>query len=177
MRWQYSQTRVLIPDSSFVLFILGLLAIRHGLFEDPKSKRRVIIGAMIFGFVSWLIVWFDYFRPSALKAYGVISDQWLAFTYVGAVVLLLAYRPAWRDRLAPFGVTGRMALTNYALQAAILSLLASGYGAGLRIRPALELPAAVLLFLILLILSTFWLRRFSYGPLERLWRSFTYWRL
>ena len=177
MKWQYSQTRALIPDSSFVLFILGLLAIRHGIFEEPKKKLRIITGAMIFGFVSWAAIWFVFPRLSIDNGFGVISDQWLAFTYIGAVVLLLAYRPIWRDRLAPFGITGRMALTNYALQATILSVLASGYGFGLKIRPWLELPAAILLFLILLVLSTFWLRRFSYGPLERLWRSFTYWRV
>jgi selenocysteine-specific elongation factor len=33
---------------------------------------------------------------------GLIQDQWLCFTYIGAVVLLLAYRPAWTARLAVF---------------------------------------------------------------------------
>ena len=56
---------------------------------------------------------------------GLVQDQWLCFTYIGAVVLLLAYRPAWTTRLVPFGLAGRMALTNYMAQAAVLDVLAS----------------------------------------------------
>ena len=58
----------------------------------------------------------------------MLQDQWLCLTYIGAVVLLLAYRPAWTARLALFGRAGRMALTNYMMQAAVLDVLASGYG-------------------------------------------------
>jgi uncharacterized protein len=176
MRWQYAQPRAFIPGSSFVLFILGLLAVRHRVFDDPRSKRSLIIGAMLFGLLSWAIVWFVLPKIGIEDGYGIISEQWLALTYIGAIVLLVESRPWWAGRLSAFAKTGRMALTNYVLQAAILSLLACGYGLGLRIRPWLELPAAILLFLILFFLSTFWLRRFAYGPLEGIWRSFTYWR-
>ena len=177
MVWGYSQPRTLIPGSSFVLFILGLLSIRHGLFADPKSRKRIIVTAMIFGFASWALYWLVLFRSST-DGFGIISDQWLAFTYIGAVVLLLAYRPIWASRLSMFGTTGRMALTNYVLQAALVSLLGSGYGIALKIRPYYELPATIVVFGVMVIFSTLWLSRFRYGPLERLWRTVTYmsWR-
>jgi uncharacterized protein len=173
MRWQYSQPRALIPTSSFVLFIFGLLAIRHGVFADPKGMRRVIITAMTAGFSSWVLTWFVLPRVG-LGGFGIVSDQWLAFTYAGAIVLLLAYRPQWNRRLAAFGVAGRMALTNYVLQAAIISWISSGYGLSLKIRPYLELPATITVFLVMAALSTLWLKLFPYGPLERIWRAFTY---
>ena len=106
--------------------------------------------------------------------FGLIQDQWLCFTYVGAVVLLLAYRPIWTARLAPFGWTGRMALTNYMLQAAVLDFLSSGYGLGLKLRPYLYVMAAVALFSVEVGFSWWWLRQFRFGPLEWLWRTLTY---
>ena len=56
--------------------------------------------------------------------FGLVQDQWLCLTYIGGVVLLLAYRPEWTRRLAPVGLAGRMALTNYLVQAAVLDVLA-----------------------------------------------------
>ena len=178
MRWQYTQLRTVIPTSSFVLFIMGLLAMRHGIFDDPKGKRRIIVTAMAAGFLSWAVFWFVLPKLKVDSGFGIISDQWLAFTYIGAVTLLLAYWPAWIERLSIFSVTGRMALTNYVLQAVMVAWLASGYGMALRIRPYLEIPATFAVFAIMAAFSYLWLRRFRYGPLERLWRSFTYlsWR-
>ena len=173
MRWKYFQARTLIPGSSFVLFILGLLSIRHRVFDSPESKHRIILSWMGIGFVSWAISWLVLYRFS-IDGFGIISDQWLAFTYIGAVILLLTYRPVWRSRLAVFGTAGRMALTNYVLQAALVSWLASGYGMALKIRPYYELPVTIAVFAVMVIFSTLWLSRFRYGPLERVWRSFTY---
>jgi uncharacterized protein len=108
---------------------------------------------------------------------GFFDDRWLCLTYIGAVLLLLAARPAWTRRLALFGHAGRMALTNYIAQVVIVDLLASGYGAGLRLRPLLYLPAGVLLFTLLALASRAWLTRFRMGPLEWAWRCLTYGRL
>ena len=176
MKWTWTRPRILVPGSSFVLFILGLLSIRHGVFADPKGKKRLILTAMAFGLASWSLAWFVLTKLPWSNGFGIINDQWLALTYVGAITLLLAYRPVWKERLRAFAIAGRMALTNYVLQAAILSWLASGYGMGLKIRAYYELPATILLFLTLVLISTFWLARYSYGPLERLWRSFTMWQ-
>jgi uncharacterized protein len=93
------------------------------------------------------------------------------------VVLLLAYRPAWTERLAVFGRAGRMALTNYMVQAAVLDALASGYGLGLKLRPLVYVPAAILLFAAEAVVSRAWLARYRFGPLEWLWRVLTYARL
>ena len=174
-RWRYSRPMAVVPDSNLVLFIIGLLAIRLGVFEKPRTRRKVILGMMVFGAVSWVTQWFIVPKlPGSFEWTGIISDQWLAFTYVGAVILLLEYRPQWKVRLAPFGIAGRMALTNYVIQAAVLSVLACGYGFALTIRPYLEIPASIVLFGSCVVFSAAWLARHAYGPLERLWRTATY---
>jgi uncharacterized protein len=176
--------RDLLPDVNLALFILGLLAVRHGILDQPKRHVRTIVGWMIFGALSWGAAWLvlrNIPTPSAPGAdwpiaygFGLVQDQWLCFTYIGAVVLLLAYRPIWTVRLRAFGWTGRMALTNYMFQAAALDVLSSGYGFGLRLRPYLYVVAAVLLFSVEVLFSGAWLTRFRFGPLEWVWRTLTY---
>ena len=176
--------RDLLPDVNLALFILGLLAVRHEILDQPRRHVRTIVGWMIFGAGSWATAWLvlrNIPTPSIPGAdwpitygFGLVQDQWLCFTYIGAVVLLLAYRPIWTTRLAAFGWSGRMALTNYLFQAAILDILSSGYGLGLKLRPSVYVVAAVLLFGAEALYSGAWLKRFRFGPLEWLWRTLTY---
>jgi uncharacterized protein len=69
-----------------------------------------------------------------------------------------------------------MALTNYMIQVAVLDLLASGYGVGLKLRPLLYVAAALLLFTAEAVFASVWFARFRIGPLEWLWRTLTYLR-
>ena len=176
--------RDLFPDTNLALFILGLLAVRHGLLDAPRRHVRTIGGWMAFGAVAWSVSWFVLPRvppPATLAGRlplvgvaGFLQDQWLCFTYIGAVVLLVAFRPIWVTRLSVFGLAGRMALTNYMLQIVVLDVLGSAYGAGLRLRPSLYVLATVGLFGVEAILARIWLARFRWGPLEWIWRTITY---
>lgn len=187
----------LLPAGAFTLFLLGLLWHRLGLFERPDLHRRTIVGWMAFGVVSWALAHWVFpigGRPppapsgtglgAVVEAIGTIArangfrlirDQWLAFTYIGAVLLLVAGNRAWLDRLVPLAWTGRMALTNYMSQVILLDFLFEAWGLGLVITPAMVPVAAVLLLGTQALLSRLWLARFRAGPLEWLWRSFTYW--
>lgn len=185
--WFLHGWRDLLPIVSLTLFTLGLLAVRHGVLDEPARHRRLIKGWMIFGAISWAVSWLVLFRlPSTGIAgadwplaygFGLIQDQWLCFTYIGAIVLLLDARPVWRRRLALFGFAGRMALTNYMIQAIVLDALSSGYGAALTIRPYLYPVATALLFGIEALASRAWLERYRFGPLEWIWRMVTYARI
>jgi uncharacterized protein len=177
----------LLPDTNLPLFLLGFLAIRHGILDDPVRHQRLVRGWMTYGAVAWALFWLVLRRLPEMAipgarwpvafGFGLLQDQWLCLTYIGAIVLLLAHRPVWVARLSLFGEAGRMALTNYMLQAAVLDFLASGYGLALRLRPLLYAPAAVLMFSAVAFASRAWLSRFRFGPLEWLWRSVTYARI
>jgi uncharacterized protein len=179
--------REVLPDTNLTLFTLGLLAVRHGLLDEPLRHVRIITAWMIMGAAAWAASWLVLRHLPALPipgtseplAYGLglVHDQWLCLTYIGAVVLLLAYRPGWTSRLAMTGSAGRMALTNYMIQAAVLDWLTSGYGLALRLRPYTYVAVAVLLFVAEAALSRAWLARFRFGPLEWVWRTITYARI
>ena len=174
----------LVPDTNAALFIFGLLAVRHGVLDQPLRHVRLIGGWMTFGVLSWatsLLVLKNLPQiaiPNVgwplVSGLGLIAERWLCFTYIGAVVLLLAKRPQWTTRLSFARNTGRMALTNYIVHAVVLDALTANYGLGLKLRPIAYIALALLLFGTQAALSTAWLARFQFGPLEWIWRSATY---
>ena len=179
--------RDFLPSANLTLFLLGLLAIRHRVLDEPLRHVRLIAGWTTFGVLAWALSWTvlrvlpDVPAPFVdwpVKAgFGLVQDQWLTFGYVGIVVLFVAHRPRWIERLRPFGVAGRMALTNYMLQAAVVDVLSAGYGFDLELRPYAYLVASVILFAMQASFSAAWLARYRFGPLEWMWRCVTYWRM
>ena len=175
--------RDLLPDVNLALFILGLLAVRHGVLDEPRRHVRLIAGWMIFGALPGQSLAGassppDDAHPRRRRpldyGLGLVQDQWLCLTYIGAVVLLLAYRPAWTTRLARVrpgradgahqlhGAGGRARRARLRLR-----LRAQAAAARLRARrPSCSSPPRPR--------SRAWLARYRFGPLEWLWRALTY---
>ena len=189
MKWFYAQPFTFLPVNSFMLFLLGFIALRIGIFDEPERHRRLIVTLAVVGTVLWAVDAFVFpklpvhetgpiVRAVVLNrlqyGFGLVRDMWLSFLYMGIVLLLVARDRDWLRRLAPFGWTGRMALTNYMIQVAFLDLTFSKYGLGLQVTPLVGLTMAVALFAVDALFSRWWLTRFRYGPLEWLWRSATY---
>jgi uncharacterized protein len=170
MVWFYRQPFFFLPGATLTLFIVGLLLVRHRVFEEPLLHRGVLGFMAAFGFGSWIIS--NWVLPGLAL---LLRDQWLTFSYVAAVLLVLARWPGLAARLQGVANAGRMALTNYLLQIAALDLLFSGYLIGLeQIRPVWGLAAALACFAAEVALSSLWLTRFRFGPAEWLWRSLSY---
>jgi uncharacterized protein len=102
---------------------------------------------------------------------------------IGTVPLALAYAagfalawPAASRWLGVFAAPGRMALTNYLTQTVVGIVVFYGIGFGLVGRlPLLAIyGVAVLLFTAQVVVSRWWLARHAQGPMEYLWRRWTY---
>lgn len=103
----------------------------------------------------------------------------LTMFYLSSIVLL-AQRTVWRRRLAPLAAVGRMALTNYLMQSLVCTAIFNGYGwVGLygKVSTFAGLGLTVVIYMLQIAASRFWLQRFRFGPAEWLWRSLTYRRL
>ena len=186
--WFQTQWYSLLPVNTLTLFLIGVIGLRLGLFDDPGRHTRLIVGLMVFGLASWAYeTWAPkrvpvegapFLRELLLRrlvwGFGLVRGMWLAFTYIGAVLLLVARNPVWLKRLAVFGWPGRTALTSYMSQIIILDLTFSNYAFGLSITPLVGAGAAVLLFLVNVAFSRWWLQRHLFGPLEWIWRWATY---
>jgi uncharacterized protein len=148
---------VSIVPRTLGLFLLGACVWRWNLL---RGERRVLAAIAIVGI--------------ALGTYAtMIRADWasivLAFGYGGFVVL--AARPL--RFLAPLG---RMAFTCYLAQSFILSFIFYGWGLGQfdHMSAANGILLAIAIYAAQAIASALWLHRFRFGPLEWVWRSFSY---
>jgi uncharacterized protein len=71
---------------------------------------------------------------------------------------------------------GQTAFSCYIAESLICTTLFYGYGFGLfaRLDRFQQLLVVLAVWVVLLIVSPLWLKRFRFGPLEWLWRSLTY---
>jgi uncharacterized protein len=168
------------------LFLLGTLAGRLGWLTHPQRHRRLWRGAVWLGLASLPLcmagAWLDY--QDILNRPG--DPAFLGFTLLGfgfglsALYLALIIRqrehPAVRAAVAWLAPAGRMPLTNYLMQSLIMGTLLSGWGFGLGMqwRHAELAVLALVIVAVQIVLSRWWIARFGQGPLERLWRAWTY---
>ena len=174
-------------DSSACM-LLGLALFKTGVLRGARSQRFYTVLAVV-GVTTGLAV---NGYEVAMKVGTDYSIQWtsgFAPTYdlgrvswaLGiAAITVIAFRRGWLARVGDGLVAvGRMALTNYILQSALALVIFHDLGLGLWNDLARHQLYMVVLaqWFVHVAVSTWWLRRFRFGPLEWLWRSLTYGRI
>ena len=166
--------------------LLGMALFRTGVIQGRRSTHfyallataGFVVGLTVNGFELLMKIGSEY----AMRWVSGVST----FTYdIGRVsmalgfasVTLIACQRGWFARLRRgLAAVGRMALTNYILQSVFGLVIFHDFGFGLWN----ELARHQLYFIVAgewifsIWFSTWWLRRFRFGPLEWLWRSLTY---
>ena len=104
-----------------------------------------------------------------------LSTVLLAGGYA-ATIVWAASKASGRKLLAWAAPIGRMAFTNYLMQSVIFGWVFYGYGLGLfgKLEVAAALAIGIGVYILQVVFSAWWLRRFLYGPVEWLWRSAMY---
>jgi uncharacterized protein len=174
------------PQKVLGLFLIGLWIARRKLYADPQRHRpllkRVFFGGLLLGLPFCTLNWYSTHNlPGMPDVAGLVATISYA---LGVVPLALAYAsgfallwtdPRWQGRLQVLAPMGRMALTNYLMQTIIAIALFYGVGLGWGLKSLVAIEAiAVAVFITQVLWSHWWLRRFQFGPMEWLWRSFTY---
>lgn len=168
--------------TALAMFLLGMVAARRRLFEVLGERRSLLRRVQLVGFPVGLAGGVGYAMLGAdadtlATTLSVITAPFLAAAYVATLVRLMHDRRTGRirDALAP---VGRLALTNYLAQSVVGVVLFTGVGLGLagRVSPPMLALTAVGVFVLLAVVSSWWLRRHRYGPAEYVLRWFTNWR-
>jgi len=169
-------------------FLCGLYAGRKGIFKDLKGNRPLFVKICAVGFPVGALFLFFYIlfetavwpvgtaaRPVLLMITNYLASLFIFPAYV-SLVLLSLQTDNCRRILAPVAAAGRMALTNYLTQTLILITLFYGFGFGLfyRVTLAQGVLISITLYLIQVVWSNIWFKKFKYGPMEWLWRGLTY---
>jgi uncharacterized protein len=175
----------------FPLLLLGLYVGRRGILQNVPVHLAFIRKVFWWGLILGLlgngvgVLVSDYpgtYRAGWDKpwigdaAFYQVGVPALCFFYASGIVLL-TQRIAWKPRLAPLARVARMALSNYLLQVLIFDVLTHGLGLFGSFGPLLGVPVGLLGFALQLLLSTWWMKRFRFGPAEWLWRTLTYGKL
>jgi uncharacterized protein len=164
---------------ALAMFLVGLVLGRRRLIEEASLHQAAFRRLARWGLVIGLpgaapSAFFTAMAPESAWAplalsLSLLTAPLLAGAYVALVLLFFQSRAGTvlRDALAP---TGRMALSNYLAQSLACALVFHAYGLGLigQVRPLEAVLLGLLIFLLQLAFSAWWLRRFGRGPLEAL---------
>jgi uncharacterized membrane protein YeiB len=172
------------------MFLLGAWFVQSGVMADtaahlPFFRRLAVYGLPIgigLGLLGSLI--------AMSHTPGDRDDGWMiafglstlgnlpaSLGYVGMVVVMLHSGTVF-SRIRVLAPLGRMALTNYLAQSLICAIYSYGYAMGHWGMPrAQQVLFVVVVYAAQIAFCHWWLTRFRYGPMEWLWRSFTYWHL
>jgi uncharacterized protein len=169
------------------MFLLGTWFVRSGVMENasahlPFFRKLAFYGLPIgigIGLLGSLINMShtpgDRYDGRAI-AFGLttIGNLPACLGYVGMVVLML-YSNTVFSNIRVLGPLGRMALTNYLTQSLICAIYFYGYALGHWGMPrAQQVLFVLVVYAAQVAFSHWWLSRFRYGPMEWLWRGFTY---
>jgi len=164
------------------MFLIGAWFVRSGAIAQPGTYPRLFarlrwlalpLGLLVMLLSVWLLPY------SAPGRFDLRSASAFALATVAGLLMCLGYLAwgvRWSHALRWLAPAGRMALTNYLAQSVICTLVFYGYGLGWfgQMGRAWQLVFALALFLLQVIISSWWLTRFRFGPMEWVWRAITY---
>jgi uncharacterized protein len=184
LRFSFNEIRSLLPLHVYVfprtvaLFLFGAFIWRTGLLKQVAAHTCTLIGVacgcVAAGGVLTLMN-ASWVSPLVWNWLSALAPVILAIGYAASVLCLAALSPL-RRWLDPIGALGRMAFTNYLMQSVIFGWIFFSYGLGLfgKLAPAPALLLGVTVYAVQVVVSSWWLRHFRFGPIEWLWRTLMY---
>ena len=170
----------------FSLFLVGLFLGRIGFFENPSKYKIVIKRVLILSIGTGIIfhilmqsIGASSFTGSQKKLFNDLVKSYynLSCTFVIlAIFTLFVLKVKNAVFINNLAVYGRMSLSNYVFQALFGVVFFYGFGFGMfkYMGAAWSLIAGAIFFIIQVRISKYWLKKYYYGPLEWLWRAFTF---
>ncbi len=169
------------------MFLIGVWFVRSGVMEDTARHlaffRKLALYGLPLGIGLGVLSGFiavSHTPGDRHDGWGIargllmLGNLPACLGYVGLVVTMLHSRSAW-SHIRVLAPMGRMALTHYLLQSLICMFVFYGFGLGHWGLPrAQQVLFVVVVYAAQIAFSHWWLARFRYGPMEWLWRGFTY---
>lgn len=170
------------------LMLFGMALMKLGVFSGERStafyRNMMLLGYAIglpltvYSAIDLQAHGFD--AVYVLRSGGIwnyVGSLIVAFGHIG-LVMLIVKTGVMQRLMRKFAAVGRMALTNYLMHSVILTTVFYGYGLGLygTIPRFWQMGFVVAVIGLQLVLSSWWLNRYRFGPVEWLWRSLTYWK-
>jgi len=181
---------------ALLLFLMGMYASRRRWLErlqnNPRQLKILFFAGLILCFSYFVIPWKNIFRVDGnFKSPGFyqnLLNNFLSSTiklpfgwgidmvYI-AILLQLLRITTTRKMLQPLTDMGKMALTNYLLpDIFFIPVFFLIFNLWAKVPAIQQVLMATTFSFFLAWFSTWWLKRYNFGPFEWLLRSFTYWK-
>ena len=184
---QYLHWKHYVPGDPLLMFLIGMLAVRFKIFQEPLRYRKLLTAFIVIGVFAGIMSVsvggiFHLGSFSSLRlaqaarkvTYAIFDERFQGLAYAAAMLLWMAASPA-SQRLTRFlAYPGRLSLTNYIVQIAILEIFFASSHSIIPLNRWGALVGVALVFTLQIAFSRWWIARFRYGPLEWLWRSATF---
>lgn len=170
----------------FSLFLVGLFLGKIGFFENPSKYitaiKRVLVLSIGTG-IAFYILMESIGESSFTGSQKMLLNDLLKSYYnlvctfvILAIFILFVLKVKNTFFINNLAVYGRMSLSNYVFQALFGVVFFYGFGFGMfkYMGAAWSLIAGAIFFIIQVRISKYWLKKYYYGPLEWLWRAFTF---
>jgi len=185
----------LVPRA-FLMFTFGAWLVKKQVLSNMDQfvvdVRSKMITAFLLSFTYLLLVYFVILPnmyllngPSLAVVKKIVARvNHLLYSFSNIVIALfyiwlLVYSLRWpisQKVLGPLRYIGHMALTNYVMHSVIALFLFSSVGLGTygNMRPSTGIIIVVVTSIFQILFSKIWLDHYKFGPLEWVWRCFTY---
>ncbi|WP_196157007.1 DUF418 domain-containing protein [Reinekea sp. G2M2-21] len=194
---QQSQDALLMETYGFVYYVLwrvgGLMLIGMALYKQGIFSAAIPAQTLLrlgsFSVLTGIVVvgyglYFNFHHQWNIRYSQYAGVQ---FNYIGSVLMAIGYVLLFNAMIQKklfvkatqlLAKTGRMAFTNYIMQSLLCTFLFYGFGLGWygQVERWQQLIIVLIIWAVQLAVSQWWLARYSFGPLEWLWRRLTYWR-
>jgi uncharacterized protein len=168
------------------MMLLGMALFKRKVLSAELSRqaylRLSLVGLLLGWFLSgtgvilnFRMEWSMEFSMFLGKHFNYTGSVATALGYIG-LIMLVAKSSSFQGFKGIFSAVGRMAFSNYILMTLICTFLFYGHGLGLfgSVERKFQVLLVAGIWILILLISPLWLKKFRFGPLEGLWRSLTY---
>ncbi|WP_102271867.1 DUF418 domain-containing protein [Cytobacillus massiliigabonensis] len=165
--------------SIFPLFLIGGGAAKLKWLEKPKVHKRFLTWlaslSLVIGILFKLIPYILGKNFATEYMQDSFGGPLLAIGY-GLTIALAIEKTVVLKILSPLSYVGKLSISNYLFQSIASTLIFYNYGLGLygKVSVVTGTVMVVLIYILQIAGSRLWISRFYYGPVEWIWRSFTY---
>jgi len=181
---RFKEWAVTNGEGAIILFILvyplilfGASLAKSGILHSTEKSKKVfknlLFATLPLGLLFKISPYVEGHIGSELLQ-DLIGGPLLSIAYFAAIILLVS--KGKRKILSYIANVGRMSLSNYIFQSVICTTFFYGYGFGLfgEVSYFEGTMIAIGIYVLQIFVSNHWLKKYHQGPLEAIWRQFTY---
>ncbi|QNK50697.1 DUF418 domain-containing protein [Brevibacterium sp. PAMC23299] len=165
--------------SIFPFFLMGAGVAKKGFLQNSTQYKRqlkaISIVSLLLGMSIKMLPYVTVYHFGTIFVQDYLGGPLLTIFYITAITLL-AERAGASRLLHPLSYIGRMSMSNYLFQSMVCTGIFYSYGLGLygSVSYTTGFVFLIALFCLQILLSLLWMGLYEYGPVEYIWRFFTY---